>query len=455
MPIMKKHLLPALLLGFLCLSPLMATNYYVDATSGKDQFAGTKPSKAWKSLNKANAARLQPGDSLLFKCGTQHNGQLRITASGNPTAVLVIGTYGEGDAPRIDANGQYPSAVQLWNAAYIQIYGLELTNKASERIPGQSGISVEARDGGVLRNITLSELYIHDVNGSLVKKQGGGMGISIFNGGKTPSRFEGLVIDNCHIVRTERNGIIFNSDYWARDHWYPNLGVVVRRCLLEEIPGDGIVPLGCDGALVEYNKMCNCTRLLPDGEAAAGIWPWSSDHTLIQFNEVSDHKAPWDAQGFDCDYNCVGTIIQNNYSHDNEGGFLLVCSPSDQRWPWSIGNDSSVVRNNLSVNDGNRTTGPHAGFSPAILITGPVTNTLIEKNQIQVTEKPVGADINLIKMDTWGGRWPSNTTFRKNIFEVSDSASISLGKDIKTVFCKNIYSGKISGITDENPVIFE
>ena len=32
---------------------------------------------------------------------------------------------------------------------------------------------------------------------------------------------------------------------------------------------------------------------------AAGIWPWSCDNTLVQFNEVSGHKAPWDAQGFD------------------------------------------------------------------------------------------------------------------------------------------------------------
>ena len=80
--------------------------------------------------------------------------------------------------------------------------------------------------------------------------------------------------------------------------------------LIEDVPGDGIVPIGCDGALIEYNLMRNCPGTLPHSEAAAGFWPWSCDNTVMQFNEVSDHKAPWDAQGFDSDYNCRNTTIQ-------------------------------------------------------------------------------------------------------------------------------------------------
>ena len=72
--------------------------------------------------------------------------------------------------------------------------------------------------------------------------------------------------------------------------------------------------------------MRDCPDVLPMTEAAAGIWPWSCDNTTIQFNEVYGHKAPWDAQGFDADYNCNNTIIQYNYSHDNYGGLVLVCN---------------------------------------------------------------------------------------------------------------------------------
>jgi hypothetical protein len=443
-----------LLLFFMTLPSTQGINYYLDASGGNDKNKGTTKTKPWQTLSKINAVELNAGDTLFLKTGTRYDGQLATRGSGTEQAPLVVTSYGGLSKPRIDAGGVFQTALLIKNQQYIKVSNLELTNTGETRIPKQSGLLIQAEDGGTLHQIMVSNLYIHDVNGSLVKKQGGGQGIEIRNGGKiTPSNFEGILIENCHIVRTERNGIIFNSDYWARDKWFPNLGVVVRSCLLEEIPGDGIVPIGCEGALVERNRMRNCTRLLPESEAAAGIWPWSSDHTIIQYNEVSDHKAPWDAQGFDCDYNCVGTVIQYNYSHDNEGGFMLVCSPSDQRWPWSIGNDSSIVRHNLSVNDGFRLTGKHSGFSPAFLLTGPVSNTTISDNTIIVPKKPAGCDLNLVKMDTWGGRWPSNTTFRGNTFYVTDSASISLGKDVNTIFFNNLYTGKVTGIP-ENDVKF-
>lgn len=450
---MKLHKTLSLAIILLIAPELSAANWYVDALKGNDANAGNKPDKAWQTLAKANALLLEPGDSLFFKAGTQYDGQLKPKGSGRKGKSVFVGAYGStGDKtkPRFDANGQSEATLHLYNTEWITVSGLELTNKGPERAARRSGALVQANDCGVLEGITLNNLYIHDVNGSLVKKQGGGQGIHIVNGGsEVNSRFENLLIQHCHIQRTERNGIIFDSDYWNRDRWFPNLFVRVSNNLLEEVPGDGIVPLGCDGAVVESNRMFNCTRLLPDGEAAAGIWPWSCDNTVIQYNEVSDHKAPWDAQGFDCDYNCRHTLIQYNYSHDNEGGFLLVCSPSDQRMPWNIGNDSSIIRYNMSVNDGLRIFGKHAGFSPTFHITGPVTNTLIYSNLIIVPKKPEGCDINLVKMDTWGGLWPSGTTFKGNIFHVTDTAAFSFGKDSNTKFRQNVYRGNIQKVEEE------
>lgn len=152
--------------------------------------------------------------------------------------------------------------------------------------------------------------------------------------------------------------------------WYPSLTTRISGNLLEQIPGDGIVPIGCDGAVIEYTRMRDCTRLLPEGEAAAGIWSWSCDNTGIQFNEVSDHKAPWDAQDFDADWNCRNTLIQYNYSHDNEGGFLLVCTNGAVREPVNAGNVDAVVRYNVSVNDGFAPGGCTQGFHPSSTSVG-------------------------------------------------------------------------------------
>ncbi|WP_259300774.1 right-handed parallel beta-helix repeat-containing protein [Phocaeicola plebeius] len=87
-----------------------------------------------------------------------------------------------------------------------------------------------------------------------------------------------------------------------------NKHTIVRNNVIERVPGDGIVPIGCDSTLIEYNLMCDSPDILPMTEAA-GIWPWSCDNTIIQYNEVWGHKAPWDAQGFDSDYNCQNTLI--------------------------------------------------------------------------------------------------------------------------------------------------
>ena len=379
------------LLLLLAASPLFATNYYLDATSGNDKNKGISVKKAWQTLLKVNSTELKPGDTLFLKSGTVYTGQLATIGSGSATAPVVITSYGGTVKPRIDANGAFQTTLLIKNQQYIKVSGLELTNTGIARIPKQSGLLIQALDAGILHQIQVSDLYIHDVNGSLVKKQGGGMGIEIRNGGKeTKSCFDGLLVENCHIVRTERNGIIFNCDYWSRDKWFPNTHVVVRKCLLEEVPGDGIVPIGCEGALVEYNLMRNCTRLLPDGEAAAGIWPWSSDHTLIQYNEVSDHKAPWDAQGFDCDYNCVGTVIQYNYSHDNEGGVLLVMHETA----------NNIFRHNISVND-----------------RGPLMD--IQGDGTQVDDNTFYRGPGIAPKDSFSGRMrfgPRTITYRRNTF---------------------------------------
>src|SRR5689334_3513936 len=53
----------------LIVSPVPSKGYYVDCTGGNDANSGTSESAAWKSLAKARAAVLLPGDRLLFRRG--------------------------------------------------------------------------------------------------------------------------------------------------------------------------------------------------------------------------------------------------------------------------------------------------------------------------------------------------------------------------------------------------
>ena len=433
-----------------------STSYYFDATNGSDDNNGTSPDKAWKNLAKTRGLKLSPGDKILLKKGETFIGELYLNGTGTAEAPIIIDGYGDkGHDPCIIGYDQSPYAVYVYNSSQITIQNLEIVNTGKDRLPGRTGVKVHLENYGTARSITLRNLYIHDVNGSLVKKQGGGSGIYIVNEGEKPSIFDGLTIENCIIRRCERNGIIWWG-YVTRDFWHPNRHVVVRNNLIEGVPGDGIVPIGCDSAVIEYNRIKNCPDLLPDGEFADGIWPWSCDNTLIQFNEVSDHKAPGDAQGFDSDNNCNNTIIQYNYSHDNEGGFLLICNTGETGMPENIGTNNTLIQGNISINDGNRTKKIGTGFfSPSIHISGPAKGSTLRHNIIHVTKK-VNSDVQrclLSATQSYGDA--DSTTVCENLFYVAENSCFLLGNSTNNFFKDNCYLGNIKNIPEDEGATYE
>ena len=50
--------------------------FYMDDARGDDALAGTSADTAWRSLERVNAAVLQPGDRVLFRRGGVWRGQL-------------------------------------------------------------------------------------------------------------------------------------------------------------------------------------------------------------------------------------------------------------------------------------------------------------------------------------------------------------------------------------------
>lgn len=428
--------------GLLFSVRLLAVTYYVDGKTGSDSFSGLSKTKALKSLLKVNSLQLNPGDSVLFRASTQYHGQLKISCRGLRNKNIVYSLYGEGEKPQINAGGGFSEAVFIINSEYLRFHNFEITNRGDRPQALRKGLHIKLEDFGVAHNIHISDLYIHDVNGSNVKKEGGGAGIHFANGGKKiKSAFNGLLIEKCLIERTDRNGIT-GAGYWNRTEWFPSYNVVIRNNRLNDIGGDGIVPIGCEGALIEHNILYKVGQRFPEGDAAAGIWPWSCDNTIIQFNEVSHTAGPWDSQGFDSDWNCRNTLIQYNFSHDNQGGFLLVCNDGGVKLSNSVGNIGTTVRYNVSYNDGGRNTTSHAGFSPIIHIPGPVYNTRIYNNVIYIPKRnSTGIDSTIIAMDDWNG-YADSTLVANNIFYVEGTADFQMGRSTGNFYQTNLYYGR-------------
>ena len=165
------------------------------------------------------------------------------------------------------------------------------------------------------------------------------------------------------------------------------------------------MPWATDGALVEYNIARNCNRRA--GAFNAGIWPWSADNTLLQWNEASFTHDTRDGEGFDSDYNSRGTIFQYNYSHDNEGGFMLICSPGQRNPGQNIGNIGTIVRRNISHNDRTR-----------IFHMSAVQHTIVEDNAVYVGP---GLDVQMLLASNWSG-WTEDALFSNNRFYVEGIA---------------------------------
>lgn len=451
---MKKLRILFLLIIILASCSDNSTYYYLDATSGNDNNVGSSPEKAWRSLERLNKVSLKAGDKILLKRDEIFNGKMEISGQGTPQERIYVGAYGNGPKPCITAPDSSIYAVLIKNSDYVTLENLEVVNTGSERLAYRTGVKVLCEDYGVSHNIVLNGLDIHDVNGSLIKKEGGGSGILIENSWEeTISFFDSLIIENCAIRRCERNAIIWSAPY-SRNNWHPSTNTIVRKNLIEEVPGDGIVPIGCDGALIEYNLMKNCPALLPEGQAAAGIWPWSCDNTIIQFNEVSDHKAPWDGQGFDSDYNCTNTTIRYNYSHNNQGGFILICNAGNEgdKSENNIGNIGTIVEYNISINDAIRPHMTRVGvFSPTIHIAGPCEDTRINNNIFHTNEKPEDyIDKRMIVSDSWNG-YANNTNILRNVFYTPEHSDFEFTKSTNDKFDSNHYIGTFKNMPkDQN-----
>jgi hypothetical protein len=91
--------------------------------------------------------------------------------------------------------------------------------------------------------------------------------------------------------------------------------------------GNGIVVSDVDGAVVErcvaYNNGARNTAV----GGPVGIWAWDANNVTIQYNESHHNRtgSSADGGGFDLDGGVTNSVMQYNYSHDNDGaGFLIA-----------------------------------------------------------------------------------------------------------------------------------
>ncbi|MBQ7303103.1 MAG: right-handed parallel beta-helix repeat-containing protein [Clostridia bacterium] len=350
----------------------VSKTFYVDYKSGNDNNDGTSEATAWKSLGKVSSHYYQPGDKILFKSGCRFPGTLTINGFGTSSDRLTISTYG-GSARAIIEGRNGPETVVRASIEYATVENLEIFGKTA-----QNGLQIGAGHTGANKGIIIQNCYIHDINTSDERFEYKNAGINFNSSGTEPTWFEGLLVRNNIIKNVARVGIYMTGAWGDRpgvswgasgslyksdtNGWWPNTNCSISNNQLLDIHGDAILVITGKNITIEKNFVNNAF-CVPTSKydyidsngwntAAAAVWVCNTNNAVMQYNDVGYTNLPTnfgDGEGFDIDGANKNCTVQYNFSHNNAGGFLLMCE-----FPESLSftrNSSHFVRFNLSLND--------------------------------------------------------------------------------------------------------
>lgn len=411
--------LAALLLGLIMPQAALAAGniYYVDAVSGADTNSGRTENQAWKTLARVNAQTFQPGDKIFLKAGCEFPGSLVLRDSGTAENPICLGRYGEGKNPHIAGNtgtGRDGIAILMQDTAYWELSSLEITNPN-----GRMGIWVNKNKPGVTSHLYFRDLEIHNVRGQQPAIENRDFGGMLFNNSPSAEgRFDDILISGCKIYDIKVIGIQMQAR--SAEASYRATNTRIERTDIYDCGQDGVIWRNANGAVIEY---CRAYRTgLDKLRATVGIWLKYNTGSVIQYCEAFENTDPnIDGHGFDLDMGCEDCIVQYNYSHDNDGGFLLICSDT-------LDNKGNIARYNISKNDGGNC------FS----LNGGVSNVQIYNNTIYA-DKNAGMNF-IVRLYSWN-YYPDSITIKNNIFYQECGASYLFGKATNILYENNCYYG--------------
>jgi hypothetical protein len=404
--------------------------YYL-SPNGNDANDGKSIETAWQTIEKVNQTDFKPADQILFEGGKTFTGNLIFESDdlGTPESPIKISSYGDGRAI-IQANDR--DGIKIHNSMGFEISNLIIAGSGSDANQG-SGI-------GVVNDLR-GDVKLENIKINLVETKGfGGHGI-IIDGNEGKSGFRKVLIEDVESHDNGIGGVYVYGLYSFLVKTYAHENITIRRVKSFnnsgkkgewlENSGSGIVLSDVDGGIIE-NSIAYHNGWLCDSKMGGpvGIWAWDSNNIIIQHNESYSNKTGGkkDGGGFDLDGGVRNSVMQYNYSHDNEGaGYLVMQFTYGREWT------NNVVRYNISENDGRKNN--YAG----IHVWGDAKNAFIYNNTVITSEA-------------------ENATPRGIVFRPNDDGSNLFPKNIKVVnniFVTNGNTPIIESALEEETITFQ
>ena len=332
--------------------------YYVDP-DGSDANDGLSPQAAWQTIGRVNGFTFASGDSVLFEGGSRFAGNLSFGPddAGSAAAPIVVGSYTPEDGADPAASSRATIDAGTGDGLYaLNTAGFLVTRLnfvGSNQSPyGGSGIRFKTDLPG---DVKLPRVHVHDV-----EVQGfGNYGITV-GGRNGKSGFSDVRITQARVHHNLVGGIEIEGEFSRTSKGYANRDVYIGHCEVYENTGfagslghvgSGIVVSDVDGAVIERCVSHHNGQFNTHVGGPIGIWAWDANNVVIQHNESHHNRtsSTADGGGFDLDGGVTNSVMQYNYSHDNDGaGYGLFQFPGARPF------GDNVVRFNVSENDGRR-----------------------------------------------------------------------------------------------------
>ncbi len=377
-------------------------DYYV-SPGGDDANAGTSELLAWRTILKVNSRNYAAGDRILFSGGATFAGNLYFApaSSGTPSNPVVISSYGSGRATINAGNG---FGIYSYNNGGFTISNLNLVGSGAAT-NSADGISFYNDLGG---NVKKPFLCITDVDVSGFGGYGG-----LIGGANGASGYTDVWVISSAFHHNRKSGLLtYGPSFSPASPTYALASVYVGVCRAYDNDGDpgatkntgnGIVLGSVQGGTVEYCVAHDNGINNQPNEGPVGLWTYDSTGVKIQYCESYRNRSgsSADGGGFDLDQNVTSSILQYNYSHDNDGAGYLVYAGTGKP------NSNNVVRYNISENDSVKNS--YGG----IVVAGDITNCDIYNNTVYVTSRvSVPAALKIAAI----GSTPANVRVRNNLF---------------------------------------
>ncbi len=368
-------------------------------------------------LAAVNAMTLLSGDQVLLRGGQSFHGSLFLDQQdgGQGLSPVLISTYNPQTGLPIDRNAAPAdratilsgddAGIVVYNTAGVDITALNLIGTGPDANHA-GGISFYNDLPG---DQSLSHVVIDRVDVGGYRDYGVAVG-----GGTGKSGFSEIRITRSDLHDNGDGGLITygatseqGGGYAHHNVYVANVNAFNNFGLAHSIKnsGNGIVLGDVNEAQILHCIAYNNGSLNTAVGGPVGIWAYEANRVLIQWNEsYRNHtNSPADGGGFDLDGGVTNSVMQHNFSHENDGAGFGLLQYADAR-PWH----DNIVRFNLSVHDGRKN--QYGGIS-LYTAGSPLLHADIYNNTVVVDWSPnqnIPSAINIISGGLQGLRLMNN-----------------------------------------------